>query len=358
MKYPFPIRQSRRPLLLLGLLSAILSTSCTSNLYIKVLQPARIHVGEHVKTIALVNRTKPQNSTANVVEGILTGEGLYQDKSGVESAFNGLNTVLHHSPRYQIKQTDLLLMGSGAGNVFPTPLSWNEVGKICDSYGADALCVVETFDTDTQILPTTRTIEAKDKDGNVRKRTEFVANLRAQVKIGFRLYDLQDKSIRDEFIFTHSLGWTGVGLSPQAALATLLDKKAATDRVSYVMGEQYAARIAPAWITVERSYYRKGGDPRMKPAYRMAYVNDWDGAARLWEQIVNSTGGKTAGKAAYNLAIAKEVLGQLEEAKAWCQKAYATYGNKKARDYSYVLDRRIYDNQRLTQQMKSVANNQ
>lgn len=346
-----------RSWLLLGLILPFLSASCTSNLYIKVLKPAHINVGDHIKTLALVNRTKPQNATANVVEGILTGEGLYQDKSGVESAFNGLNEVLHNSPRYQVKQTNLFLPGSGAGNVFPAPLPWHEIEKICNAYGADALCVVETFDTDTQVLPSVRVVEEKDKDGNARKRTEFVANLRSQVKIGFRLYDPREKSIRDEFIFTHSLGWTGVGLSPQAAVATLLDKKAATDRVSYVIGEQYAARIAPAWITVERSYYRKGGDPAMKRAYRMAYVNDWDGAAELWEQIMQANRGKTAGKAAYNLAIAHEVLGNLEEARSWCQKAYATYGNKRAREYIYILDRRIRDSQRLDHQMKSVANN-
>jgi hypothetical protein len=218
--------------------------------------------------------------------------------------------------------------------------------------------VVETFDTDTQVLPSMRVVDEKDGEGKVvRKRTEFTANLRAQVKIGFRLYDLQTKSIRDEFLFTHSLGWTGVGLSPQAAIATLLDKRAATDRVSYIIGERYAARITPTWITVVRSYYRKGGDPAMKQAYRMAYVNDWEGAAGLWEQIVKNNRGKTAGKAAYNLAIAHEVLGHLEEARSWCQKAYATYGNKLARGYIYVLDRRIRDSQRLDDQMKSAANN-
>jgi hypothetical protein len=250
-----------------------------------------------------------------------------------------------------------VLPGSGAGNVFPAPLHWAEIEKICAEYQADALCVAETFDTDTQIIPSTRVIEEKDKEGNVHKRTEFVANLMVQVKMGFRLYDLRDKSIRDEFIGRHSLSWTGVGLSPQAALATLMDKSAATDRVSYVIGEQYAARIAPAWITVERSYYKKGGDARMKPAFRMAYVNDWEGAARLWEQIVQTSGGKTPGKAAYNMAIAMEVLGRLDEAKSWCDKAYTLYGNKRARSYSYVLDRRIYDNQRLQNQMKSVATN-
>ncbi len=95
----------------------------------------------------------------------------------------------------------------------------------------------------------------------------------------------------------------------------------------------------------------------MKQAFRMAYVNDWEGAASLWASIIPSSKRVTAGKAAYNLAIANEVLGNLDEAKAWTAKAYTLYGNKMARDYSYVLDRRIRENQRLNNQMKSVANN-
>ncbi len=51
------------------------------------------------------------------------------------------------------------------------------------------------------------------------------------------------------------------------------------------------------------------------------------------------------------------MTGRLDEAKAWSDKAYTLYVNNTARSYSHVLDRRIYDNQRLQNQMKSVANN-
>lgn len=349
--------RSELRVLLLGLLSLFLSTSCTNQLYIKVLQHAPVHVGEHIKTIALVNRTKPQDAKANKVESVLTGEGLYQDKSGVDNAFGGLNDFLNNSPRFQVKQTNLYLAGSGIGNVFPAPLSWDAVNKICNEYQADAVCVIETYDTDTQIMPGTRLVENKGQNGIGLPKMEFYANLRAQVQIGFRLYDPARKTIRDECNFKEVLTWTGSGMSPAQALTVLLDKTAATNRVSYVIGEKYAARITPAWIRVERTYYRKGGRHEMKQAFRMAYVNDWEGAAALWSSIIPSSKRVTAGKAAYNLAIANEVLGNLDEAKAWAAKAYAQYGNKMARDYSYVLDRRIRENQRLNTQMKSVANN-
>ncbi len=140
-------------------------------------------------------------------------------------------------------------------------MQWAEVEKICAGYGADALCVVETFDTDTQIVPTTRTIEEKDKEGNVRKRTEFVANLMVQVKMGFRLYDLKDRSIRDEFLGRHSISWTGVGNSPQAALATLINKSEATDRVSYAIGNSTPPGLPRPGSPWKENITRKAATP-------------------------------------------------------------------------------------------------
>jgi hypothetical protein len=341
---------------LLALLAVFVLSSCSkkSHLSFNALQPSPVTLPEHVKTLALVNRTLPQNTKANVVEGILTGEGMYEDKSGVTSAFAGLNTVLRNSPRYQIKQTTENLPGSGTGTLFPAPLSWQEVNRICEAYQADAICTIETYDTDVQIIPGVRILTGND--GLIPRGTQFKVDLRAEVKIGFRVYDPAVRSIQDEFRFTHQLLWTAGGLTPEGAIAALIEKRAATDRVSYLIGEQYASRITPIWIRLHRTYYNKGGRPEMKQAYRMAYVNDWEGAAQIWEMIVNTSTGKTAGRAAYNRAIAAEVMGRLEEAKFWASKAYTIYGDKLARDYNQILDRRIQTSRRLDNQMRSASN--
>ena len=71
----------------------------------------------------------------------------------------------------------------------------------------------------------------------------------------------------------------------------------------------------------------------------------------MWLDIVEKTDYKTAGKTAYNLALAYEVIGDLQIAKDWAQRAYTQYNVKKARDYSAILQRRIYEIERLKQQM-------
>jgi hypothetical protein len=326
-----------------------------SHLSFNALQPSPVTLPDHIKTLALVNRTLPENKKANVVEGILTGEGVYEDKSGVISAFAGLNTVLRNSPRFQVKQVPEALKGSGTGTLFPPQLSWKEVNRICKANQADAIVAIESYDTDVQIIPGVQVITGGD--GIIPRGTRFKVDLRAQVKMGFRIYDPSSRNIEDEYRFTHQLLWTAGGLTPEGAIAALIDKRAATDRVSYLIGEQYASRITPVWIRLHRMYYNKGGRLEMKQAYRMAYVNDWEGAARLWEEIVRTSSGKTAGRAAYNRAIAAEVMGRLEEAKSWASKAYTVYGDKLARDYNQILDRRLNESIRLENQMRSASKN-
>ncbi|HEY8399626.1 MAG TPA: DUF6340 family protein [Cytophagaceae bacterium] len=328
-----------------------------SSLNLQVMKPADIYLGEHIKTIAIGDRTKPQSEVANVLEGILTGEGLHQDKFGKQNALVGLNDILSRSPRYKGKVTDVYIVGSGAGHVFPDPLPWEEVDKLCNFYDAEALCLMETYDSDTKITPSVKMVDKKDSEGRTYKEKEYWVEQRVRVQVGFRVYDVVKRTISDQYHFVEEMGWTGKGATEKEAMSRLINKRDATNKVSFAAGNKYGYRISPMWITVSRSYYKKDSKfPQIKRAARMVHVNDWEGAEREWKSLINCGRAKTAGRAAYNLALACEVKGLLEEARGWTMEAYTKYGNKKARDYQRILERRIYDEQRLKEQMEPVNN--
>jgi hypothetical protein len=334
--------------------SAFVLTSCTSSLRMNVLQPAAVYVHPDIKTIALVNRTKPMSKAANIIEGILSGEGINQDKSGVDQALGGLMTELQSSPRFKIVTTDLFLQGSGSGGAFPVPLNWQEVADICQKFGADAVCTLETYDSDTRIVPTRTVTRKTGSDGKQYDYIEFVVTQTVTVQAGFRLYDPVAKTIVDQYDFTEQNNWTSRGLTEMQALSGLINKRAATDQVSNAAGIKYGIRIAPSWIWITRDFYTKGGKQNdMKTAGRLAKVNKWVEARQLWQGLQNADT-KTAGKAAYNIAISYEYEGNLNEAKNWASKAYTQYGNKKGRDYVRILDRRIADCNALQNQMQGV----
>jgi hypothetical protein len=222
----------------------------------------------------------------------------------------------------------------------------------CNKHNADAVASLEIFDTDFIITDGTKEVTKKDDNGNEFTETVFTAQGLAKVKVGFRIYDPVNKEIADEYIFERNRTWSAEGITVKEALAHLINRRGAVKKVSYTIGKQYGYKISPNWVTVKRILYKKSKhSPDIAAGRRKADVNDWEGAAEAWERATGSSHKETAGKAAYNLAVAKEVLGDLEEAKHWAQKAYTDFGNKDAKKYVYVLNRRMKEEERLRQQM-------
>jgi len=332
---------------------SLLFGSCTSSLRLNVLQPAAVNVHPDIKSIAIANRTKPQNKASNIIEGVLTGEGLFQDRSGIEKALGGLVNTLQNSPRFKVVMTDVYLQGSGAGVVFPNPLDWKEVEEICKKYNTDVLCTIETYDSDTRVLTNKNITRRKGSDGKEYNVVEFIATQTVSVQLGFRLYDPVDKTIIDQFHFTEQNNWTSKGANEMQAVGGLINRSAASDQVSNSAGVKYAIRISPTWVWVTRVFYSKGGHEKMKTAGRFAKANNWKEARAIWMGLQGEKR-KTAGKAAYNIAVSYEYEGNLEEAKKWASTAYSNFGNKKGRSYVYILERRMADVKRLEGQMQSV----
>lgn len=335
-------------------LSALL-TSCTSTIELQMLQPAGLYMPEHIQTIALANRSRPSKGFNNVVEGIVTGEGIGQDRRGRMRALEGLAVTLTRTPRFTVKTTGIEMEGSPAGNSYPPPLPWEEVGRICRQYGADALITMELYDSDNFISTDLRKDKKKDKDGKEYTEQYYIANMRTQVRVGWRLYDQRESHIIDQFSGTEEAGSDARGDTEDAAKGNLPSPEAITQDVSFAAGEIYGMRIAPVWVTITREWYTKGkGNAKadMDRAARYARTGDWEQASRIWEAIVNNaTDPKNRGRAAYNMAVANEREGRLRAALQWARRAYTDFGNKNARAYTEIIRQRIFDRERVEEQM-------
>lgn len=344
----------KRLLFFAPVIASVLLTGCMSNVYVQALQPAQISMPQHFQKIAVVERVKPtkQNQAVNIIEGVLTGEGLQADREGGVSCLSGLKTSLLKTPRYTVAEAaGVDLRGTGTGE-FPPALTWEEVAKICEANGAEALVVLEAFDSNSGIKMGTRPRKVKSKEGVETTVTEHVANMRMTITSAWRVYDYKNKIIVDEFRGDDFLDFVGAGATPDQAMAALPMKREAIKRTGFHAGSSYGYRIAPQWVTLHREYYTKGSDA-LKKARRFVRLNDWKGAAEIWKTRVQSSNRKEAGRATYNMAVASEVLGNLEAAKEWAVKAYKEKGNKKGLAYSRQLERRIRDSKVLDEQMKS-----
>lgn len=335
------------------LLLSLFSSGCaTSSMRLQVMKPADITVDRQIRSLTILNRTKPQNDFANGLEGFISGESPQQDRRAVEEVLTGLQNSMAQSDRFSLVRAAEYMTGSGSGHVFPDPLSWQDAEKLCSMYATDAVLAIETFDSDFMVENSTRQVDVKGKDGVTRKETRYICTARTRVTLGFRLYYPARRTVYDQQQYSFTRSWSREGLTPAEALKALIAKMDAIMQTSYYAGESYARKISPYFITVGRAYYKKyKHNPSMQAGTRALRLNRWDDAAFQWQKAYDTGDQKLKGRAAYNLALAAELNGQLSLAKEWTDKAFMQHGLKKALHYSNVLQNRIYDAEKLNQQL-------
>ncbi|MBL6448857.1 hypothetical protein JMN32_21270 [Fulvivirga sp. 29W222] len=342
--------------ILLVCMIALGACSGTRIVTMNAMRPAEITFPSYANTIVIVDRSKFDKNAVNIVEGILTGEMPGEDKAGVQATMMAFQNQLMASPRFHTKVASEQLIGNSITSAFPAALPWLKVEQMASRYGAEILIAIEIFDTDFVITNGKRKVKKQIEEDGVKKEIEvdeYYAEGVGNLTIGFRVYDPKEKTIVDQQLFSKSNTWQAAGKSAKDALAGLIAKSDATRYMGKIAGSDYAYKIAPMPIRISREFYSKSKKvPEIAAGSRLADINDWQGSANKWESGLSHAATKEAGYLCYNIAISYEVMGELETAKTWADRAYVDYGNKKARDYSATLNRRMYQEQRVQEQMK------
>lgn len=290
-----------------------------------------------------------QNKVVDVVDKIFSLEGKDLDKEGALASIAGLENELLKNNRFTaIKTIDDAGITSPVPGIFPAPLTWDVVEKICRKNNTDALFALELFDTDSKISYVANPVTINTPLGKI-PGVEHSATMLTTVKAGWRIYDPVERNILDEFPVAGKMVFTGKGINPVKAAGALIGRKEALKQVSNKAGQDYAFRIIPYWLRVSRDYYVRGTD-NFRTARRKAQTGNWDDAAAIWEKETTSDKSKVAGRACYNMAIINEINGNLDAAIQWAQKAYEDYNNKLALRYIKMLENRKVNNAILEDQ--------
>jgi len=333
------------------LIFSLLSSCVTSTLVLDVQRPADITISRDIKNLVVVNRSRPskKNLSKNIMEGIISGEGIGNDRKGAEYCIEGLSNMFLNSERYTLKNpAGLELKGTGTSS-FPIPLDWVEVKDICELYDCDALLVLETFDSDSRTIVGSPITKTKKRKGVKVKEIKYPATLTMEIQSGWRIYDVQNKIIVDENKFIEEKDFIAYGSSPELAVGNLPSKHYIVKESGIFAGRQYGFRISPMWVKVKRTYFT-GKHDGLKLAKSHVKVGDWNAAIEIWKDLANNLDNKIARRSAYNMAIASEIKGGLDAAIEWANKA-KKLGEKKALRYINVLHLRKRNEEKLKQQL-------
>jgi hypothetical protein len=329
--------------------------SCkTQELYLNVVEPAPVSLPPYIKSIGIIDRSTPSDALKKVdaIDKVLSLEGKNLDRDGANSAIGGMTDELMKNNRFsEIKPLPMVDFKGLVSGIFPPPLDWDAVAKVCTDNKLDALFSLEMFDTDTKISYLAKPINTKSVLSAIATTMSQQADMLTVVKTGWRIYDPGGKAIIDEFVLSRNITFSATGLTPVIAASALIDRKEAVKRVANQAGQAYASRILPYEIRVTRDYYVKGTD-NFKMAMRKARTGNWDQAGELWKKETENPKRKIAGRACYNMAIISEINGNLDVAVEWAQKSYEDYNNKLALRYIDILNYRKNNNRILQDQQE------
>jgi hypothetical protein len=333
-------------------------TSCSSTnlVTLSVQEPAPVSLPSHIKNVVIVNRSNvaTKNKAVDITDKIFSLEGIELDKTGAASGIKGLSLELQKDSRLENVEVIPEQLTTVNPTLFPSPLSWDTIDKLCDTYHADALFSLELFDTDSKISYASRAIKISTPLGSI-PGLEHEASMSTLVKTGWRIYDPRSKNILDEFAVTQDIGYVGRGINPVVAANALIGRKEAVKEVANKSGQAYALRIVPFWLRVSRDYYVRGSN-NFSIAKRKAQTGNWDDAGEYWHKETNNTKKKIAGRACYNMAIISEINGDVDQAIKWAQQSYENYNNKLALRYVRILQNRQRRLQVLSDQQLEAQN--
>lgn len=317
---------------------------------IYLLQPALISLPQNIKTIAIIDRTLQSDDVKNRIEKVLTVENFKQDEQAIKKVTEGIIDACSEFGLYNLQPTSERFIGGGTKNSFPKPLSGNEVTRLCEKHKADAILSIEIFDTDFLITNPVNVVQQVEKIAGGNPQGYNVSGV-VVIYFGIKVYDLLSKKVVDEFQVTHRMNYDAGGSTIRDVVNQAMEKVEVLKQASYDAGGLYGERISPTYYAVTREFYNKPKKSNnLRVGVRKSEVADWKGAIESWKLCLNEKR-KIAGRAALNIAVGYEVLGDLEQAKEWARKSYIEYNEKMANDYYNALVRRIREEEIIKRQV-------
>lgn len=287
--------------LTLSVLLLCTMAGCTSQLYINTIRPPVVAIDNNQWKVVLMNRFNPDLLPFDRERKIdVFTKGAYY-------AFQGALQAVYDDSTYLVVQLD-------TSNFLPPtpllPLDASQAAYLYEQHPHHLILALENI----EIFMEQETDREKDDEGNVSKTAYYTLVTRTH----WALYDstarILDKTILEEKTFYQSRAVISGLLAVGPSLGKAGD---AVNQLAWDSGYQYWQRLSPQPISYIRPYYSM---KNLEAAAALMAIQDWPAAIIALKPIAEG-GTKDAARAAYNLAVIYEAMGNMAEARRWAQQA-------------------------------------
>jgi|AntRauTorcE11898_2_1112593.scaffolds.fasta_scaffold03577_4 hypothetical protein len=301
------------PLLIVGILIALSGCYAPQITSAEVLFPAKQkNLSAQMDSVVLVNKSylplEQRNKTGvRYVGSYYQKSPQYLDSIISDNALYAFAHNLNIAPKGNTVKDDTIIRYNIADYTFMQPLPPKKVSRICSSTGAGMIISLEAFHSFDSLY---RYTEAG----------YYVSERKTELLTVWRVYNRGESTAVYRSFLEDSIFFNAYGYSRSDADAGLINYKDALYEISYNSGKKFLEEISPHWQEIERiyfDYYSKD----MQKANKYAAKSLWRKAAQVWRPVAEQQKGAKTAYAAYNMALASEMAGQLDLAMYWLKKA-------------------------------------
>jgi len=288
---------------LLSGLFAVQLTGCTSLIRIEATQPPVVSVAHNQWKVLVVNRFDASLLPyKNDRKAEVFRDGAYQAAGGAMGAVYNDSTFV--------------LVNQDSAVNYPAPptapqLTPEEIKQLYATYPTHLVLSLDNFDASMD-----KEVDSFQDEDGTRSKTAYYT---LQVKTVWTLYDstgtvLDRATIRQEEFYDQRAVISGLlAIGPAMAKAG-----PAVNRLAVETGYSYWDRLYPQKTLLVRELHTIA--PFARPIQHL-YAQEWQQAIQLLLPLALDNGFKHSGKAAHNLAVAYEAVGNYEQATRWALEA-------------------------------------
>ncbi|MDR1526942.1 MAG: DUF6340 family protein [Dysgonamonadaceae bacterium] len=287
----------------------LLLTSCSSvyQFTIEVQEPAQITLPPDIVNVLVVNNATPQPGNLGINRMYMGTE-----ITGMELNLDSLAHIATTSLAAHLKESAFF------DRVLVSPVSLRSDKNWMGSEPLSDAFKTETFETHgfDGIISINRLMIKLDQE--VRKNSYMELAINSITTCAIYLYNKETPLTT--FSVADSLSFSAPALGDTIDIFKYFPEYTIHD-MAYTIGERLSQRIIPSWTEKVRFLYA-GSQSRMTEALSFARKNHWSYAANLWiDRYAHVSQAEAKGKIAANLAVAYEMMDQLDTALQWATTA-------------------------------------
>jgi hypothetical protein len=213
----------------------------------------------------------------------------------------------------------------------PEPLPWEGLLNLVKKEYVQSLMILEGFG----IAKTPVTFQ--ESNGKV------LARFSVDVTLAMRVYEPEKMRLVDDSVYTFRSDFTGTGTTQTEASAQLPEERKAMITACSNAAEDYFKLIKPGKVEVKRYYYSRG-DTTLVKADSAIRLGKWGRAESKWKWLAyNSPDTLIQAKASFNMALACETDGRLNQAIGFARRSERLKHDKHTTDYINLLNKKYSD---------------